>query len=226
MNCNEKLESAKLLVRNAEQIANIKDNPVVKVTILSVLKSIPVFGELIDNAIDISLSDFQQRKRDELLEIILSDSDRITSDMVNDVEFIMNFGKTLEAVNRLATNDKVVYFASLLKNSYFTEDKIKNDEFEEYLGVLSELSFREINLLIEYIKRFKKIDIKEKDEELEIFYNEILDKLNITKEETVCILERLQSKQLCIFSEGFNTGKYWCTTLYYDRIAERIIGEI
>lgn len=60
---------------------------------------------------------------------------------VNDIEFIMNFKRTLDAVNRLANNDKVVYFANLLKNGYMKENKISNDEYEENLRILGELSF-------------------------------------------------------------------------------------
>ena len=84
-----------------------------------------------------------------MLEIILSDSENITSDMVNNVEFIINFARLLEVVNRLASNDKIKYFANLLKNGYFTEDKIANDKFEEYLNLVNELSYRELFLLIE-----------------------------------------------------------------------------
>lgn len=67
--------------------------------------------------------------------------------MVNDIEFILNFAKTIEAVNRLASNDKVKYFANLLKNGYFVSEKILNDTFDEYLHLLSVLSYREIEYL-------------------------------------------------------------------------------
>lgn len=142
----ESFESAKLSLQNTEAVINVKNNPVVKSTILSVLKSIPLFGELIDTSIDVCLSTFQESKRQELLDLILSDV-TITSDMVNDIEFIFNFAKTVEAVNRLSTNDKVKYFANLLKNGYFVSDKIQNDTFEEYLHLLSSLSSREIEHL-------------------------------------------------------------------------------
>ena len=110
-------------MQNAEAAIDVKNNPVVKSTILSVLNSIPIIGELIDSSIDSYLSSFQEAKRQELIALILSDV-TITSDMVNDIEFIFNFAKTLEAVNRLSSNDKVKYFANLLKNGYFISNKI------------------------------------------------------------------------------------------------------
>ena len=146
MNDTETFESAKLSLQNVNSVIDAKNNPVVKSTILSVLKSVPLFGELLDSTIDSCLTTFQEAKRQELIDLILSDV-TITSDMVNDIEFIFNFAKTIEAVNRLASNDKVKYFANLLKNGYFVSDKILNDIFDEYLRLLSMLSYREIEYL-------------------------------------------------------------------------------
>lgn len=146
MHDSEKLEIIKQSLNNSEELADIKNNPVVKATIISVIKSVPILGELVDSSMDICLTTFQENKRNELIKMILSDA-YITSDMVNDVEFILNFAKTLEAVNRLASNDKIRYFANLIKNGYFTSDKIENDLFEEYLRLLSTLSYREIEYL-------------------------------------------------------------------------------
>lgn len=147
-------ENIKQSLNNSEELADIKNNPVVKATILSVVKSIPIIGELIDSSMDMCLTTFQQNKRKELIEMILSDVN-ITSDMVSDVEFIMNFAKTLEAVNRLSSNNKIKYFANLIKNGYFTSHKIENDLFEEYLRLLSILSYREIEYLY-FIYKYQK----------------------------------------------------------------------
>lgn len=144
-NC-EGFKNLKQTLNNSDELSDIKSNPVVRATILSVVKSIPILGELIDSSMDIYLTSFQENKRNELIEMILSDVN-ITSDMVNDVEFILNFAKTLEAVNRLSSNDKIKFFANLIRNGYFTSDKIENDLFEEYLRLLSILSYREIEYL-------------------------------------------------------------------------------
>lgn len=160
MKNDEKLESARMTLCTAEQLENIKSNPVVKTTILTVLHSIPIIGELVDTSIDTALTKFQESKRNELVNIILSDSGNITSEMVNDVEFILNFARTLEAVNRLATNDKVKYFANMIKNGYLKSSKIDNDEFEEYLFALSTLSYRQINILID-LYTYEKNYVKE-----------------------------------------------------------------
>ena len=120
--------------------------PVGKVAISSVLSTIPVIGPLVDGAIDATLTAFQEKKRKELVDIILT-GEVITSDRVNDIEFIFNMAKTMEAVNRLATNDKIKYFANLMKNGYFSKSKIQSDTFDEFLHMVSTLSCREIEHL-------------------------------------------------------------------------------
>ena len=45
---------------------------------------------------------------------ILSGKDIITTEMVNDIEFIINFYKVIESVKRLATNDKVKFYKDYL----------------------------------------------------------------------------------------------------------------
>lgn len=48
-------------------------------------------GDLIDSSTNKLLNDFQQKKEQELLDVILQDDHSITPEMVNDVEFIINF---------------------------------------------------------------------------------------------------------------------------------------
>ena len=87
---NEKLEMAKNSLYNANEIKDIKENPVVESVLLAPIKAIPVLGDLIDSSTNKLLNDFQQKKEQELLDVILQDDHSITSEMVNDVEFIIN----------------------------------------------------------------------------------------------------------------------------------------
>jgi len=208
-------ENTKLTLSNYDEIQNIKDNPVVKATILSILNSVPIIGELIDNSIDAILTKFQQQKRSELLSIILKTDTVITAEMVNDVEFIINFAKTLEAVNRLATNDKVKYFANLLKNSYFKEEKTNNDEFEEYLHVLSDLSYREIDYLLFLYNYQSKhfLDYKDKHQYFWHFSKEFEQKFNTLAIDTLNIY-----KTLC--STGFVEEVLKTDSIYVERHKE------
>jgi len=71
--------------------------------------------------------------------------------MVNDVEFLINFARTLDAVNRLTAGDKIKYFASLLINDYvLNKSPYRSDIFDECIDALNTLSNREIRLLLRY----------------------------------------------------------------------------
>ena len=141
-----KFKIKKLENHCVESLQEIRKEPIIKSTIIASLKKIPIVGEYIDSSIEKALTEFQRKKQEELIDMIIK-SKTITSDDVNDMEFLFNFAKTLEAVNRLATNDKVKFFANLLKNGYLTKEKISCDEFDEYLNILNRLSFREIEYL-------------------------------------------------------------------------------
>lgn len=232
---SEELEIAKLNLYNAEQVKSVKNNPVVKATILSVLKAVPIIGELIDGTIDVLLTDFQNEKRKKLIDIILSDI-TITSEMVNDVEFIMNFAKTLEALNRLAKNDKVKYFANLLKNSYFCGDKIDNNEFEEFFEVINNLSYRQIQVLtiLHNIENNPEPYIDKSISEKEYmpkrywssFKKELEDKLHIRQDDVYSIMKSIEKTGLFTMYNGFSFGSIEVGTLtpYFKRFAKRVLA--
>ena len=149
---NEELELAKVSLKNANDYADIKSNPVVESVLMPIVKAVPVIGDMIDSSMNKVIEEFQEKKEKELIQVILKDKNSITSDMVNDVEFIVNFAKTREAVRRLATNDKVKYFGNLIRNGYLSGEHIENSEFEEYLDILNTMSYREIQYLVDYFK--------------------------------------------------------------------------
>ena len=69
--------------------------------------------------------------------------------MVNDVEFIMSFAKTRNAVNKVLNGDKVKFYGNLLTNGYLNgKEKISTDEFEEYIELINTLSYRELEYFI------------------------------------------------------------------------------
>lgn len=146
------LESVKLSLENINDLRDVKENPVVSSVLLAPIKAIPVIGDLLDSSIDKSLEIFQQKKEQELIDMILKNSHSITSDMVNDVEFIVNYARVREAVRRLATNDKVKFFGNLIRNGYLSDTHIQSSVFDEYINILNSMSYREILYLVDYKK--------------------------------------------------------------------------
>ena len=157
MSLKEEIESAKIDIQNIGTIIDTKHNPAVSL-FLSSIKSVPFIGDLIDDSLEHILTDFQSKKQQQLIEIISNvPIGTVTSDMINDVEFIMSFAKTKNAVNKLLNGDKVKFYGNLLTNGYLSErDKISTDEFEEYLELIDSLSYREL----EYLSFFKEFSNK------------------------------------------------------------------
>lgn len=157
MDSKEMIESVKQDLQNADTVIDIKHNPAVS-AIISCVKKVPLIGDLIDDSLERILNDFQNKKQQQLLDVIAEVSTgAVTSDMVNDVEFLMSFAKTVNAVNKLLNGDKVKFYGNLLKNGYLRErEKIEVDEFEEYLELIDSLSFREL----EYLSFFQEFSDK------------------------------------------------------------------
>jgi hypothetical protein len=150
MNMNEDFELAKISLHNANDLIDIKEYPVVDAVLLAPIRAIPIIGDLIDSGTNKVLENFQEKKEKELINVILKDGNLVTSDMVNDIEFIINFNKVMEAVRRLAVNDKVRFFGNLIRNGYLSGLHIENSLFEEYLNILNTISYREIQYLLDY----------------------------------------------------------------------------
>lgn len=141
---------------NREEMANIFNNIqnsyIVDSGIMPLIRSIPIIGDMISSATNKAVKDFQSKKQQELIDYILENETPIMSDMVNNVEFIINLSKSIDAVNRLATNDKVKYFGNLLRNGYFREVKIEASVFEDFSNIINILSYKEI-MYLSFIKR-------------------------------------------------------------------------
>lgn len=189
---NEKnINDVKKEIRNIEKIEEIKGSHL-RIGLSSLLGLIPGAGSFINDEISKAINEFQLKKRNELLDVILSGNYEITSNLVKDEEFIINFCKTCEAVNRLATNDKVKYFGNLIRNSYLTDEKIENDEFEEYIHILEDISYREINYLVFLKENEDKMKKEKKILKWHEFVKAFNEKFNIPRANIYNIFYRLK----------------------------------
>lgn len=228
---SENFETAKQSLLEVEKKIAIKENQGVTATI-DFLKGIPVLGSFIDIGDNLTtnlLSDFQQKKRDELLNIITSSSEMITSDMVNDVGFILNFIKTVDSVNRLATNDKVKYFANLLKNGYLSSSRIESNDFDEYFQILTELSYKQIKYLCLYNKCKKEREIIEDSTDctdtIEGKFKKILKAEGVETSQIIDSIHRtIFMNELTGTFIGYEGGAYYLVD-EFDRFAKWIVGD-
>ena len=221
-------EEDKLSLRKCEEFADIKNNPVVAAFITSVKPLFPFWGELVDGVVNEVLTKNIIEKRKKLLDIILSDTEMITTDMSSDVECIISFKKTVEAVDRLVTNDKIVYFGNLFKNGYLNEERIQAYKFEEYFNIINSLSYRQLDLLALLhtynTKEFLCEDEKEEDSKRWMLFKEDACKIfDITGDDLIAILKSAEKSGLCkevvgaIY--GYHGGRFEATSLLKDFVS-------
>lgn len=179
------MKSKKELI-NAEK----KFNNLTTKNIMAVFRTIVPFGDVIDTNINEIVNNFIKQKQEIFLDEILKNDIELCTVDVNDVEFIMNFKKTLDAVNRLSNNDKIKYFANLLRNGYMKKEKISNDEYEEFLRVLNDLSYREINYIF-FLYDFENKNDKENKNYWYNFMSEFEKNFQINRYESYEIYKRI-----------------------------------
>ena len=221
-------EENKLSLHNCEEFADIKNNPVVSTFITSVKPLFPFWGELVDGVVNEILTKNIIEKREKLLDIILSDTEMITTDMSSDVEFIISLKKTVEAVDRLVTNDKIVYFGNLFKNGYLNEERIQAYKFEEYFNIINSLSYRQLDLLaLLHTYSTKEVlcdDEKKADgERWTLFKKDACVRFSISEDDLVAILKSTEKSGLCkevvgaIY--GYRGGTFEATSLLKDFVS-------
>ena len=232
----EEFDIKKSELKNAEMINNIYNNPVASAFFGLVKPFLPFIGDFTDEVIKNKLSDFQGIKRKEFCEIVFSNYELVTIEMVSDVEFIMEFMKTLDVVNRLSSNNKVKYLANLFKNSYITTKERNLDEYEEWLNRLSDLSYREI-ILLEYLyecdKKMNNLQIESnepfsiKQKSWELFLQNEKKLFGLNDIDLSAIISGTSRTGFCQMVGALNqpidssTNTYYITD-YFRRFAEKI----
>ncbi len=160
--------------------------------IMPLIRAVPILGDMISTSVEKALEDFQIKKQKQLIECILENEKMITEDKVNNIEFIINFSKTVEAVKRLATNDKIIYFGNLLRNGYLSEKLIDNNDFEEYSNIINELSYKEIKFLSFAKLNSKNNKISGISKEWQAFCDKFIKEFNVSRYEVTEVFTRLK----------------------------------
>lgn len=188
--------------QNIDRLDNVIKTPVYSV-LIEMIKLIPVIGGLTDEIVKNRVSEYQKQKRKALVEYINNDKQIRYSDDVNDVEFLINFAKTLEAVDRISSSEKIRYFANLIKESYLKTEKTNVHYYDEFLDTLNGLSYREIDLLCE-VYRYE-ISLTSPDEFIwKNLYENITVNVSFDTEEIKSIFMRLQGKGLMYAENEIN----------------------
>lgn len=211
----ENFEIEKSQLQNSETIGDIIANPVIK-SALDLLAEIPGAGSLSKNVLEQGIAEFQKKKKEEFLDYILESGELIVQKDIIDVTFIMELAKTLEVLNRLATNEKIIYIANLFRNSLLQGEERDIDLYEENLKRLDDLSIREITILAKLYQH----TINN-----EAFYDDVKQIYNMDKDEIKNVLASMSRTGFCKEKVGAYLGyegDAYHTTPLFEKFIQKL----
>lgn len=184
-------------------------------------------GAAIDTILLARLHSIHEKQRQEFFERL--PSVELTEEMMNNDEFIHAFMATAEAVSKTRNSEKIHRFAKIFTYYYLQPGKKsttveENDDYEEILAVLDDLSEREYMVLIalHLLESSSNLSASNKLNPLQtanVFWDQFLDEVErnllIPKDEIPGVLARLNRTGLYkTFTGGFfdYTGDQGCLT--------------
>lgn len=238
---SDKFNEVKKELKIAETVSDKYSNPILHTVRSQLIQYLPIIGDYLDSVAEKNIEDYQVKKRKEFCEFILNEPELITKEKVTDINFIMEFVKTLDVINRLAQNDKILFLAALFKNTFINKNKYKIDEYEEWLHCIEELSYREMQLLIELYKCEKSYygefydpqkNIREYQKIVDvwfIFLKKASKDFSLTYEDIESLIIRTTKTGFCNqedVSVGESTLKVYYVSNYFVRFLNRIEEKI
>jgi len=115
------------------------------------ISTVAVLAGLLSNIGDSLL----KRRQNAFFEELKAKPNMLTEDVVKSEEFVHKFLITYKAVVMTHKAEKIKYLAKLLKSSTISENDIDVDEYEEYLNIITDLSYRELQILSIIDKNYK-----------------------------------------------------------------------
>ena len=120
------------------------ENPWIKALIQIVISG-P--GSVIDTALTARIKEINSKRARIFFDQLNSGEIELTEELIKSEDFLHAFFSTFSAAQRTRREEKIQLFGNLLRNSLTNKLINKTDEYEEYLKVLDELTYREIILL-------------------------------------------------------------------------------
>lgn len=205
-----------------------------KNTLLKGLIQLVPVGSCIDSAVTTHFNNIRQERIRVFFDELSEGKIELSNELIMSEDFLHAYFSTLKAAVNSRRHEKIILFAKLLKGS-FANDKVPDiDDFEELLGILDEISYREI-LSLSFLYDFEVenscnpiIINQDSWDKAKLFWGDFIERLvsrlNISEREVFNFLKRLERTGcyevfIGMFGNDKNLGHL--TPLYY-RIAEII----
>lgn len=132
------------------ELNDIANNPAVS-GIVNLIA--PVFGGIALDTIKSAFNNSINEKQKLLIDNIMKDNEIVLDDIPEQIAFVHDFNRVLECVYKLKRNEKIKYFANILKSEY-KKDNIIN-RADDFIDLLNSISYETLTILAKlYIYEF------------------------------------------------------------------------
>lgn len=172
-----------------------ENSPIIR----SLIQLIPCgVGSALDTAITIKIINMREKRLRVFYDKLGEGDIILTPDLLESEDFLHYYISTYKAVINTKRSKKVEFFAKLLK-AYIIYDELKQlDEYEDYLKILDDLSYRELVILIKletceskYSKEDDENDLQYCSRYWDEFKSKLIFELRIQEDEIESLLTRL-----------------------------------
>lgn len=130
---------------NINFIDRYKNNSVLR----GLIQLVPFgIGSGIDVALSIHIDEIKHKRMRIFFDELGGGNIQLSQDLIESEDFLHCYFATLKAAMNSRRKEKIEMFARLLKSTISDEKFSSTDEFEEYLKILDELSYREFMILL------------------------------------------------------------------------------
>lgn len=164
----------------------------------ALVNAIPAVGGSLDTLLNARAQQIAEERTKDFFDELSEGSLELTEQTIQSEDFIHRWVITAKVAVNTRRREKIRLFARLLKSSFLSDISVTTDEYEEYLIILDELSYREL-LVLSILERYEReFPPSENENELqkasrfwEQFVSEVNQQLGLTTDETNAMLTRL-----------------------------------
>ena len=118
------------------------------IVLRALVSAIPSIGPMTDMAISKIIEKINEKRKREFFEELKNGKIELTKEIIENEDFLHCFFITYNAAIRTRTNEKIRYFGKLLCGALESSTFHDINDYEEILGIVSDLSEREMKILI------------------------------------------------------------------------------
>lgn len=182
-------------------------------------------GGAFDTAMGIKWQKMQMSKIDVLFDEMVKNKGTITSELIQSEDYIHCFMKVVQLATGTRRHEKIRMFARLLNSVVTGAGGYETvDEFEEYLSLLEELSYREMEILL-FIEEFQKTNgiewVGDMEDKWKQFTTDIAKDLNLSLAELDMVLMRLNRigcSETFLSKKGDSIVRYCIVTPLFEKL--------